>query len=103
LTEAMKKVASQAPLILKGGAAAAVRSLEIADVDSHAVFLRIDPPEGAKPGSAWSFDVTQRDSRTGRLFGGSRYQVVVNQHTLVDWRVTVSIGEQPPWVAMGLP
>ena len=79
LMDSMKKVASQVPLVLRGGAVAGIRTLDIAPKDRHAIFLRIDPPARAKPGSSWTFDVQQKDSKTGRLLGGSRYQVVVNR------------------------
>ena len=79
LTESMKKVAAQVPLVLNGARIASIRALQIAANDRHAIFLRIDPPAKAKPGSKWSFDVSQRNTKTGQLLGGSRYQVVVNQ------------------------
>jgi hypothetical protein len=79
LMESAKKVATQPPLVLKGGAEAGVHGLEITAKDRHAIFFRIDPPAKAKPGAKWTFDVCQRESKTGRLVGGSRYQVVVNR------------------------
>jgi len=79
LVLSMKKAKTQVPLVLKGGTAAAVQRLEIAAKDKHAIFLRIDTPAKAKSGSEWIFDVTQRDSKTGKMLGGSRYQVVVNR------------------------
>jgi hypothetical protein len=79
LADSMKKVATQAPLVLKGGSRAGVRALGIAAKERHAIFFRIDPPAKAKPGSNWIFDVQQRDSKSGQLIGGSRYQVVVNR------------------------
>jgi hypothetical protein len=80
LMDSMKKAAKQAPLVLKGETAAAVEALEIEAKEKHAIFLRIDPPINAKPGSQWTFDVAQRDSKTDKMLGGSRYQVVVNRN-----------------------
>ena len=87
LSEAMKKVASQVPLILKGGVTAAIRSLEIANTNSHAVFLRIDPPASAKPGSAWSFDVTQRILGQG---GCSAVRATKSSSTVKDSRCRIA-------------
>ena len=79
LSESMKKVAPQVPLVAKGGGVARISALAIAPNDRHAIFLRIDPPAKAKPGAQWSFDVSQQDPKNGQLLGGSRYQVVVNR------------------------
>jgi len=77
LMEAMAKVASQTPLVLAGGRKASINSLPISRQKSYVVFLRIDPPSTAKIGSEWTFDVTQTDSATQKLIGGSRYRVVI--------------------------
>jgi hypothetical protein len=79
LAASMKKVAAQAPFVLNGGRLASISALQIATNDRHAIFLRIDPPAKAKPGSQWSFDVSQRNTKTRELLGGSRYHVVVNK------------------------
>jgi hypothetical protein len=79
LTDSMKAVAGQTPLVLKGGGAAEVRELPIAPKDEFAIFLRIDPPQGTKVGSVFEFDVIQRNSKTKKPLGGSRYKVVVNK------------------------
>jgi hypothetical protein len=41
--------------------------------------MRIDPPQGAKVGSTWDFDVQVRDPEKRVFHGGSRYRVVVNK------------------------
>jgi len=79
MLEAMTKVAKQKPLVLAGGHKAAINSLPMARQSSYTAFLRIDPPPKAKIGSEWSFDVTQIDSATHKLIGGSRYKVVINR------------------------
>jgi hypothetical protein len=79
LATAMEKVAGRTPLVSPGGGIGEVRGLPIRAKDEVALFLRIDPPRGSKVGSVWEFDVQQKDSRTGRLLGGSRYRVVVNK------------------------
>ena len=77
LSKSMERVAGQTPLVLKGGTGT-IRKLKIKPTDEIAIFLRIDPPEGARVGSAWDFDVQQLDSN-GQLLGGSRYSVVMNR------------------------
>jgi hypothetical protein len=79
LLSGMDQVADQPPLALRGGGMASIGALPLSPRDEHAVFIRIDPPRGTKVGSAFSFDVQQRDSKTKKVLGGSRYQVVVNQ------------------------
>jgi len=79
LVEAMAKVEAQKPLVLTGGRMTAIRSLPIARTSSYTIFLRIDPPPKARVGSEWFFDLTQTDSTTGKLIGGSRYKVVINK------------------------
>jgi hypothetical protein len=79
LIDAMQKASTGVPLVLKGAAAGVVHSLGIAAKDRHAIFFRIDPPPKARPGSDWTFDVQLRNSKTGQLLGGSRYQVVINR------------------------
>jgi hypothetical protein len=78
LTASMKRVAGRAPLVLKGGVGE-IRGLSIQEGDEHAMFLRVDPPARAKVGDAWELDVQQREPKTGRILGGSRYRVVVNR------------------------
>jgi hypothetical protein len=39
----------------------------------------LDLSAGTKIGSAFEFDIQQRDSEGGRFAGGSRYRVVVNK------------------------
>jgi hypothetical protein len=78
LSQSMTRVAGQTPLALSGGAVGEIRGLPIKAKDEFALFVRVDPPRGAKVGSAWQFDIQQRDSANGRLLGGSRYSVVVN-------------------------
>jgi hypothetical protein len=79
LVQAMDAVERQSPLALRGGRAASIRALTLPPKDEHAIFIRIDPPKDTKIGSAFSFDIFQQDSKTKRLLGGSRYQVVVNR------------------------
>lgn len=79
LTAAMKGVAGQAPLVLQGGGVAAIRELPVPAKDEQAIFIRIDPPAGAKVGSVFEFDVSQRDSKQGSSQGGARYRVVINR------------------------
>lgn len=78
LSASMERVAGRTPLVLRGGMGT-IRNLPIKPKDEMAVFLRIDPPAGAKSGAAWEFDVQQKDTKSGRLLGGSRYSVVVNR------------------------
>jgi hypothetical protein len=78
LTASMDRVVGQTPLVLSGGVGE-IRNLPIKTEDEVAFFIRIDPPEGSKVGSAWDFDVHQRESQTGRILGGSRYRVVINK------------------------
>ena len=79
LIAGMRAVAHQRPLSLRGGQVAAMRNLTLTPRHQHAVFIRVDVPERTEVGSSFTFDVTQQDSATGRLQGGSRYQVVVNR------------------------
>jgi hypothetical protein len=79
LLAAMKAVAGQRPLALRGGRVAALLRLPLAPREQHAVFIRVDPPKGTEIGSSFSFEITQRDSKTGKPQGGSRYLVVVNR------------------------
>ena len=79
LVRAMGLVAGQSPLELKGGGIGAIGGLPISPKDEHAIFFRIDPPAGAKVGSAYEFDIFQRDSKNGTPQGGSRYRVVINR------------------------
>lgn len=77
LVESMKAVAGQDPLAMRGGRVAALRGLPVAPRGDHAVFVRVDPPKGTKVGASFSFDISEHDSRTGQLLGGSRYLVEV--------------------------
>ena len=79
LRSGMRAVARQAPLALVGGTIAAIRDLQLTPKSEHAVFVRVDPPKGAKPGSTFAFEVFERDAGKDKLRGGSRYQVVVNR------------------------
>lgn len=79
MAAAIKKVAGQKPLVLKGGRLSAIRALSITPQAEHAIFFRIDPPEGANIGSVFEFDVIQQDSRRQTPQSGSRYRVVVNR------------------------
>jgi hypothetical protein len=79
LIENMRAVADQRPLALHGGRVAAIRRLPLGAGEQAPVFIRIDPPPGTDVGSSFIFDVTQQDSTTRTLEGGSRYQVVVNR------------------------
>jgi hypothetical protein len=78
LAAALESVAGRPPLTLKGGRAAALRELPLPAAE-QAIFIRIDPPAGARVGSVFEFDVSQRDSKRGSPQGGSRYRVVVNR------------------------
>ena len=78
LTASMRRVSGRTPLVLTGGVGE-IRGLPIKASDEHALFVRVDPPRRSRVGAAWSFDVLQRDARTGRMLGGSRYRVVVNR------------------------
>jgi hypothetical protein len=79
LSDSMKAVTGQTPLVLKGGGQAELRELPIAPKDEFPIFLRIDPPQGTRAGSTFEFDIIQRNSKTKKLLGGSRYKVVVNR------------------------
>jgi hypothetical protein len=79
LDESMRLVRDQKPLVLKGGGMAEMRDLPIRPKDEIPVFMRIDPPERAKVGSVYEFDLRQVDAKTLRLLGGSRYRVVINR------------------------
>jgi hypothetical protein len=79
LTGAMKRVSGQRPLVLQGGGVATIRELLIPANDEQTIFIRIDPPRGAKIGSVFEFDVSQRDSKQGLSQGGARYRVVINR------------------------
>jgi hypothetical protein len=79
LIQAMKAVAKQQPLTLRGRQSAAIRDLPLTPRQEHVVFIRIDLPRGTKIGSSFSFDVTMQDAKTRDLLGGSRYLTVVNK------------------------
>ena len=79
LSDSMRAVAGQTPLVLKGGGTAQLRELPIAPKDELPIFMRVDPPQGTKVGATFEFDIVQRDSKTKRILGGSRYKVVVNK------------------------
>ena len=79
LLDAMKAVAEQQPLALRGGKTAAIRGLPLTPSKEYAIFIRVDLPRGTKIGSSFSFDVTAQDSKTGAPLGGSRYITVVNR------------------------
>jgi hypothetical protein len=79
MVRAIRRVVGQQPLVLKGGVTAAIRNLPLTRGDEHAVFFRIDLPVDAQIGSAFSFDVTQFDSNSGKSHGGSRYEIIVNR------------------------
>jgi hypothetical protein len=79
LMEAMKAVAKQRPLSLRGGQRAAIRGLALTPRQQHVVFIRIDLPRGTKVGSEFAFDVTMQDAKTRDVLGGSRYLTVVNR------------------------
>jgi hypothetical protein len=79
MLEAMKQVAGQTPLVLKGGRSAALTALALGPRDEIPIFLRIEPPAGTKVGAVFEFDIQQRSSQSRRLLGGSRYRVVVNR------------------------
>jgi len=75
----MKTVADQTPLNATGAGQYAITGLMLSPDDRHTLFLRIDPPAGAKVGSTWDIDVQVRDTEKGIVQGGSRYRVVVNK------------------------
>jgi len=79
LSEAMKGVAQATPLAAEGGGVAELNGLPIGPKDEHAIFLRIDLPRSTKVGTAYAFDVMQRDTHSKRILGGTRYPVVVNR------------------------
>lgn len=79
MAKGMEMVKGQSPLVLKGGGTARVVELPIAPADEHIIFFRIDPPEKAKVGSTYEFEIGQQDSKTGTPQGASRYRVVVNR------------------------
>lgn len=80
LLEAMKLVAGQ-PLLRAQGkeGLSIVHRVAINPQDRHTIFLRIDPPAGAKIGSAYEFSIVQRDARSGQVQGGASYRVVINR------------------------
>jgi hypothetical protein len=73
----MKQVADQQLLAMRGGQVAVLHELPIGPRDEHAVFFRVDLPKGTKVGASYSFEITEQDSRSGQLIGGSRYRVEV--------------------------
>jgi hypothetical protein len=77
LVTSMKAVAGQDPLTMRGGRVAVCRELTVEPSGNHAVFARVDPPKGTKVGASFSFDISEHESSTGKLLGGSRYQVEV--------------------------
>jgi hypothetical protein len=79
LLAAMKAVANQRPLAMRGGQRAAIRGLPLTPAGEHVIFIRIDLPRGTKIGASSSFDVTMQDSKTHDVLGGSRYVTVVNR------------------------
>jgi hypothetical protein len=78
LTDAMSKVSAATPLVFAAGGGQ-LTSIPINPKDEHSIFLRIDLPKGTKVGTVYEFDVTQRDTKSGKLLGGSRYRVMVNR------------------------
>jgi hypothetical protein len=79
LQAAMKTVMNQKPLSATGGGQFTITGLPLLPDDQHTLFMRIDPPQGAKVGSTWDFDVQVRDPEKRVFHGGSRYRVVVNK------------------------
>jgi hypothetical protein len=79
LLGAMKAVADQRPLALRGRQTAAIRGLPLTPRKEHAIFIRVDLPRGTKIGSSFSFDIAVQDSKTAEPLGGSRYLTVVNR------------------------
>jgi hypothetical protein len=78
MESSMQSVVGQMPLVLQEDIGE-IRGVPIKAKDEFAVFIRIDPPARAKIGSVWEFDVFQKDSKLGRILGGSRYRVVINK------------------------
>jgi hypothetical protein len=78
LTAAMSKVATAKPLVFAAGGGQ-LTSLPINPKDEHSIFIRIDLPKGTRVGTIYEFDVMQRDTRSGKMLGGSRYRVMVNR------------------------
>jgi len=78
MNAALDKVAGVQALELSARSGA-IRKFSVGPEDTIPIFIRIDLPAGTKTGSAFEFDVQQRDSETGRFAGGSRYRVVVNR------------------------
>jgi hypothetical protein len=78
MNAALDKVAGVQALELSARSGA-IRKFSVGPEDTIPIFIRIDLPAGTKIGSAFEFDVQQRDSETGRFAGGSRYRVVVNR------------------------
>ena len=78
MTAALDKVAGVRALELSARSGA-IRKISVGPEDTIPIFIRIDLPAGTRIGSAFEFDVQQRDSETGRFAGGSRYRVVVNK------------------------
>ena len=76
--DAMATVAHAPPLAV-AATGGQLLGLPINPKDEHSIFIRIDMPQGTRVGTVSEFDVTQTDSATGRLLGGSRYRVVVNR------------------------
>jgi hypothetical protein len=78
MTAALDKVATQKALALTSRSGT-IRKFAIGPEDRFPIFLRIDLPSKTKIGSAFEFNVQQRDSESGRFAGGSRYRVMVNK------------------------
>jgi hypothetical protein len=79
LITAMEAVREQPFLVAGTQRVSTLPGIVVGLEDRHTIFLRIDPPKGAKVGSRWEFSLVQRDAETGRVQGGSTYRVVVNR------------------------
>jgi hypothetical protein len=77
LLAALKRLAGAPLLAIPTQHDTVLRGLVLKPGEPQTVFFRVDPPAGAKPGSAWEFSVFQRDRDTGQPLGGSTYSVQV--------------------------
>lgn len=76
LVEAMKRVGDQPLISILSRKRPAVLSLRIQPGDRPTIFFRIDQTPHRRPEDTFSFDVIQKDQKTGVVQGGARYLIV---------------------------
>ena len=78
LLGAMKAVEGS-PLVTINEKGSTFQRIPIGRGDVFTMFLRIDPPKGARLSDSWPFSVVQRESKTGIVQGGADYLVKINR------------------------